>query len=67
MNREVCELSAEKTDHDRYEIGGTELNLDQLEAVSGGDQKQSLLATTLSNIASLWHDVQQTAANNLRA
>jgi len=45
----------------------TELNLDQLDAVSGGDQKQPLLATTLSNIANLMHDMQKTVANNIRA
>jgi hypothetical protein len=39
-----------------------ELNVDQLEAVSGG-----LLATMLSNIANMRHEMLKTVANNLRA
>jgi hypothetical protein len=49
------------------EIVSTELSLDQLEAVSGGDQKSALLATTLSNLANMRHEMLKTVANNLRA
>jgi hypothetical protein len=44
------------------ELNPGELNLDQLEAVSGG-----LLATMLSNIANMRHEMLKTVANNLRA
>jgi hypothetical protein len=44
------------------ELNPGELNLEQLEAVSGG-----LLATMLSNIAQMRHDMLKTVANNLRA
>jgi hypothetical protein len=44
------------------ELRPRELNLDQLEAVSGG-----LLATTLSNLASMRHETLRAVANNLRA
>jgi hypothetical protein len=67
MDREICESSAEEPDRDRREIGSAELNLDQPEAVSGGDQKPAVLVTTLSNIANIWHEMQKTVANNLRA
>lgn len=60
-------MTAEELNRDRRKIGSTELNLDQLEAVSGGDQKPTVLATTLSNIANMQHDMQKTVANNLRA
>jgi hypothetical protein len=49
------------------EIVSTELSLDQLEAVSGGDQKSALLATTLSNLANMRREMLKTVANNLRA
>ncbi|MFY9957736.1 hypothetical protein [Bradyrhizobium sp.] len=62
MDREIRELSAEEPGHDRREIVSTELNLDQLEAVSAG-----LLATTLSNLANMRHEMLKTVANNLRA
>lgn len=45
-----------------HEIESTEINLEQLEAVSGG-----LLATTLSNLADMRHEMLKTVANNLRA
>ena len=61
------DMTAEELNRDRRKIGSTELNLDQLEAVSGGDQKPAVLATTLSNIANMQHDMQKTVANNLRA
>jgi hypothetical protein len=61
------DMTAEELNRDRRKIGSTELNLDQLEAVSGGDQKPTVLATTLSNIANMQHDMQKTVANNLRA
>ena len=44
------------------ELNPGELNLGQLEAVSGG-----LLATMLSNIANMRHEMLKTVANNLRA
>ena len=59
-------MTAEELNRDRRKIGSTELNLDQLEAVSGGDQKPAVLAT-VSNIANMQHDMQKTVANNLRA
>lgn len=61
------DMTAEELNRDRRKIGSTELILDQLEAVSGGDQKPTVLATTLSNIANMQHDMQKTVANNLRA
>jgi hypothetical protein len=45
-----------------HELESTEINLEQLEAVSGG-----LLATTLSNLANMRHEMLKTVANNLRA
>jgi hypothetical protein len=45
-----------------HELESTEINLEQLEAVSGG-----LLATMLSNIANMRHEMLKTVANNLRA
>jgi hypothetical protein len=44
-----------------HELENTEINLEQLEAVSGG------LATMLSNIANMRHEMLKTVANNLRA
>ena len=40
-----------------------ELSQAELSSVTGG----GLLATTLSNIANLQHDMQKTVANNIRA
>jgi hypothetical protein len=53
-----------KPTYDQLQVGSTELNLDQLEVVSGGDQK---LSTTLPCITSIEHETLKAAANNLRA
>jgi hypothetical protein len=49
------------------EIVSTELSLDQLEAVSGGDQTAALLNTTMTNLMSMAHEVLKTYVNNLGA
>ena len=60
-------MNGRNAKHERYpsvqELKGAELKLEDLDTVSGGD----LLATTLSNIANLRHDMQKTIANNIRA
>jgi hypothetical protein len=52
---ETAELSLD-------ELNPGELNLDQLEAVSGG-----LMATIISNLANMRHEMLKTVANNLRS
>ena len=47
----------------RRDIGSTELNLDQLEAVSGG----SFASTILTNLANMKHEMLKAVASNLRA
>jgi bacteriocin-like protein len=42
-----------------------QLSDDELDTVSGG--KDAPLATTLSNIANMRHEMMKTVANNLRA
>jgi hypothetical protein len=53
---DTTELSPDQPD--------TELNLDHLEAISGGDKP---MTTTLSNVANMRHEMLKTVANNLRA
>jgi hypothetical protein len=55
MRTDTSELSL-------HELENTEIDLEQLEAVSGG-----LLATVFSNIANMRHEMLRMAANNLRA
>jgi hypothetical protein len=51
--------------NNRPEETSAELNLGQLEAVSGGGQQPT--ATMLSNLANMMHEMLKTVANNLRA
>lgn len=62
MDSEIRELSAEELTHVQCERGSTQLNLEQLDAVSGG-----LMASVLSNLANMRHEMLKTVANNLRA
>jgi hypothetical protein len=51
--------------NNRPEESRAELDLGQLETVSGGGQQ--LATTTLSNLANMMHEMLKTVANNLRA
>jgi len=44
-----------------------DLPLPESQDVKGGDGKQALLATTISNLANMRHEMLKTVANNLRA
>jgi hypothetical protein len=51
--------------NNRPEESSAELDLGELEAVSGGGQQ--LTTTMISNLANMRHEMLKTVANNLRA